>query len=100
MKFRKSWLSLFLFAAASLTWATPTAQAAGACTDLAATNPTAFMGCILNSGANCATNITGPLSQHVSCTYPDNGRDECDYQGTLWNMAPATINCQYVPPAG
>jgi hypothetical protein len=53
----------------------PQALASPTCTGLAATNLAAYQGCIFNSGANCQTHITGPSSNHTTCTYPDRGRD-------------------------
>jgi hypothetical protein len=52
----------------------------------------------LNSGANCQTHITGPTSNHTTCTYPDGGRDECDAQAVALGLQPATVTCQYVRP--
>jgi hypothetical protein len=82
-----------------LAWGAPEAHAAGKCTDLSTTNPTAYQGCILNSGANCATHPGGILIIHSSCTYPDGGRDECDMHATPYGLGgPPTLNCQYFPP--
>jgi hypothetical protein len=76
----------------------PQAFASPTCTGLAATNLTAYQGCIFNSGANCQTHITGPSSNHTSCTYPDGGRDECDTQAVALGLQPPTVTCQYVRP--
>jgi hypothetical protein len=83
----------------AFTWAAPVAHATGKCTDLSTTNPTAYQGCILNSGANCSSRISGILATHITCTYPDGGRDECDTQATPYGLGgPPTLNCQYIPP--
>jgi hypothetical protein len=76
----------------------PQALASPTCTGLAATNLTAYQGCIFNSGANCQTHITGPSSNHTTCTYPDGGRDECDTQAVALGLQPSTVTCQSIRP--
>ena len=75
----------------------PQALASPTCTGLAATNRR-YQGCIFNSGANCQTHLTGPSSNHTTCTYPDGGRDECDTQSVALGLQPPNVTCQYIRP--
>jgi hypothetical protein len=60
--------------------------------------PHGIPGRIFNSGPNGQTHITGPTSNHTTCTYPAGGRDECDTQAVALGLQPSIVTCQYVRP--
>ena len=94
--------ALLALAPAALFIATPApARADGACTALA--NPDdidAYNECVFRANAYCKGRSTGfYVDFHVTCKYPDGGRDECDERlrplsGGRFDF----INCTYVPP--
>lgn len=82
------------------TW-TPAARAdpTGPCTALASDNTSnAYTSCIKKTGGHCTTSPALYFWVHVTCTYPDNGRDECTGQINPLNIAASTSTCQYFPP--
>jgi hypothetical protein len=84
--------------AVSSTLAAPQAHADGPCTGLYATNTTDFAHCIMDAHANCTNRVSGVMATHMTCTYADGSRDECDRQSTPWFVGTSTGSCQYVPP--
>jgi hypothetical protein len=75
----------------------PQAHADGQCTALA-NDTNAFNACMHNANEHCtAVGIMLYGTRHVSCTYPDGGRDECTVQHALTGQE-VGASCQYFPP--
>lgn len=56
------------------------ANAVGACTGIMNQGLVQYSQCATNSGAHCTSSLGNFAGGHVTCTYPDGGRDECDYR--------------------
>lgn len=70
----------------------PTANADGQCT--AKTNAQAHQACVANADGQCG-GIGMFGASHMTCTYPDGSRDECD-----WHMTSLTTtagSCTWFP---
>lgn len=78
----------------ALALASPT-HADSPCTALA-NNESAFNACVQTAQAHCTSGMMIYFWHHVTCTYPNGGRDECDVQHPL--AGDETANCTYSPP--
>ena len=72
------------------------ANAVGACTGIMNQGLVQYSQCATNSGAHCTSSLGNFTGGHVTCTYPDGGRDECDYTGTV-GFGPSSGTCTYIP---
>jgi hypothetical protein len=103
----KSALAAVLLTAASMLFATPPTNAAPTCTALGSSPDPAtryrYMDCTREAGAFChwigggALGGLGGGTTHMTCTYPDGGRDECDLTGVGWTNQWSN-HCDYFPP--
>lgn len=60
--------------------------------------------CIQRNNASCRQITAGILGGigggggHVTCTYPDGGRDECDFTGVAWTNTMNSGRCDHIEP--
>ncbi len=96
------WFKALLAAAPAalfLTVPTPLAHADGACTALGS-DYEAYMACTQKTNVPCTGSPRGMLlGANLTCTYPDDGRDECVVQfAYMGHGRVADFSCTYVPP--
>lgn len=74
----------------------PVVHADGACTAL---GPDAYKDCRIRMNLHCESRLVAYTVAHVTCTYPDGGRDECEQHIVPFspNTETASLACTYVP---
>ncbi len=88
--------ALLTVAPAALFIAAPVpAHADGACTD-SANDVDAYTACVNKMNVPCAHRPGFYPTEHLACTYPDGGRDDCFITFGFYGVS--DFNCPYVPP--